>query len=66
MTVTVNGASRELAEGMTISDLLVELGLGSGWVVVEVNREVVDRGALSSRVLADCEVVEIVKAVAGG
>lgn len=66
MTLTVNGDTREIAGSMTVEELLVELGLGPGWVVVEVNREVVGRANHGAWRLLDGDVIEIVKAVAGG
>ena len=66
MNLSVNGQVRELADGATVADLLADLGLGSGWVVIELNRAVVERPQHTSTVLVDGDVVEVVKAVAGG
>lgn len=66
MTITVNGDPRELAEGTTAAALVESLGLGTGWVVVEINRSVVPRAEIAEVVLNEGDVVEIVKAVAGG
>jgi sulfur carrier protein len=66
MTITVNGASRDVPEGWSVTDLLADLGLGAGWVVVERNGEAVARARLGDVVLADGDVIEIVRAVAGG
>ncbi len=62
----VNGGPVELAEGSTVDDLLVALGLGGKWVVVERNREPVARADLSTTVLAEDDRIELVRAVAGG
>jgi sulfur carrier protein len=66
MQVRVNGAPRELPAGATVMALLDELGLGAGWVVVERNGEALLRSALGATELADGDVLEIVRAVAGG
>lgn len=66
MTVVVNGAARELPEGSTAGDLLRDLGLGSGWVVVERNGEALLRSEVDGVPLADGDVLEVVRAVAGG
>ena len=66
MTVVANGDPIELADGSTVDDLLVALGLGGKWVVVERNREPVARADLATTVLADGDRIELVRAVAGG
>ena len=66
MKVIANGDPVELAEGSTVDDLLVALGLGGKWVVVERNREPVARADLPITVLAEGDRIELVRAVAGG
>ena len=66
MRVRVNGADRDLADGTTLPDLLASLGLGTGWVVVERNGAALLRAEAEGTVLADGDVLEIVRAVAGG
>ncbi|HVF20634.1 MAG TPA: sulfur carrier protein ThiS [Mycobacteriales bacterium] len=66
MQLTVNGESRELADGSTAGDLLREFGLTGGWVVVECNGEALLRSEVDVTVLADGDVVELIRAVAGG
>ena len=64
--VRVNGEDRELAEGTTVTGLVELLGLGTGWVVVERNGEPVDRSRMGTTALSDGDVLEVVRAVAGG
>jgi sulfur carrier protein len=66
MRVTVNGAARDLADGTSLPALLADLGLGTGWVVVERNGTALLRAEADATVLADGDVLEIVRAVAGG
>ena len=66
MQVTVNGEPRELADGTTLPALLASLGLGTGWVVVERNGVALLRREAERTVLADGDVLELVRAVAGG
>jgi len=66
MDVRVNGEVRSLPEGMTLPALLADLGLGTGWVVVERNGVALLRSEAERTVLADGDVLEIVRAVAGG
>ncbi len=66
MKVIANGDPVELADGATVEDLLTALGLGGKWVVVERNREPVERAHLGVTVLAEGGKIELVRAVAGG
>ena len=66
MKVRVNGDERALADGTTLPALLHDLGLGTGWVVVERNGTALLRREAEETVLADGDVLEIVRAVAGG
>jgi sulfur carrier protein len=66
MKVFANGDPVELAEGATVEELLVALGLGGKWVVVERNREPVARADLATTVLVEGDRIELVRAVAGG
>ena len=66
MKVVANGDPVELAEGATVDDLLVALGLGGKWVVVERNGAPVARAELAATSLADGDRLELVRAVAGG
>lgn len=66
MNVRVNGADRELPDGTTLPALLADLGLGAGWVVVERNGVALLRSETERTTLEDGDVLEIVRAVAGG
>ena len=66
MRVLANGDPVDLRDGATVDDLLVALGLGGKWVVVERNREPVARADLATTVLVEGDRIELVRAVAGG
>ena len=66
MRVIVNGEPREMPAGTTLPGLLAELGLATGWVVVERNGSALLRSEAERTVLADGDVLELVRAVAGG
>jgi sulfur carrier protein len=66
MRVTVNGEDRELPEGITLAELLAQLGVNRSTVVVERNGRVVGRGEHDAVCLAPCDRLEIVRFVAGG
>lgn len=64
--ITVNGEARAIAAPTALADLLAELGLRPGMVVVELNGVALTRGEAQRAVLGDGDVVELVRAVAGG
>lgn len=66
MNIVVNGQSRQVADGMTVAELLDTLNLATRYVAVEVNLEVVPRQTHAQRQLADGDRLEIVTLVGGG
>jgi sulfur carrier protein len=66
MLVTVNGTPRDLPPGTTVTALLEELGLVVGSVVVEHNGTALLRSEVPAAELHDGDVLELVRAVAGG
>jgi sulfur carrier protein len=66
MEVTVNGAPRDVPEGLTVRALVEHLGLTEGPVAVEVNREIVPRALHKEHLVASGDVIEIVHFVGGG
>jgi thiamine biosynthesis protein ThiS len=66
VNVVVNGRSRELADGATVSDLVAELGLTNRNVVVERNGEPLERARFAETEVGDGDRLEIVRAVPGG
>jgi sulfur carrier protein len=66
VTITINGASRDLSAPMTIDALLDELRLRRELVAVELNRKLVRRLEFGEQVVADGDQVEIVEFVGGG
>lgn len=67
ITLTVNGAPRELARNSTIASLLGSLKIDPRLVVIEHNRSILrDKDEYPSRELENGDVVEIVHFVGGG
>jgi sulfur carrier protein len=66
VNIVVNGEPRIAEPGTTLPELLAQLGLGVGWVVVERNGSALLRKEVEATVLADGDVLELVRAVAGG
>ena len=66
MTVMLNGEERSCREGLTVADLVAELGLGKRRVAVEVNREIIPREEYAQHRLQLGDVIEVVHFVGGG
>ncbi|AKC86181.1 sulfur carrier protein ThiS [Pseudoxanthomonas suwonensis] len=66
MDIALNGEPRTLQAGTTVTGLLQAEGLAGRRVAVEVNGEIVPRGAHAGRELHAGDVVEIVHALGGG
>ncbi len=65
MVILINGEKKEVSAG-TVERLLQELGIRSGRVVVELNRDVISREAHAATPLKEGDSVEIVHFVGGG
>ena len=66
MRVRLNGEPRELRAGVTIADLIADLGVAERRIAVELTRDVVAREAYDARVLREGDEVEIVHFIGGG
>ncbi len=66
MRVRVNGATREIADGATVADLLAALDRPATGIAVAVNGEVCTRARHDRTVLPADADVEILTAVQGG
>lgn len=64
--IRVNGEIRRLAAGTALADFLTEQDVPAQFVAVAVNSEVVPRADHACTILADGDVVEIVRMVGGG
>lgn len=66
MEIIVNGDTRQVKAGVTLSQLVAQMGFGGKRVAAEVNLEIVPRGQHDSRRLQPGDRVEIVVAIGGG
>ena len=66
MELVVNGETRTMAEGLTVSQLLAELQVIPERVVVEVNLTILKRAQHANRILEEGDRVEIVQFIGGG
>ena len=64
--VRINGEHRRVAEGISIADLVREIGFDPVRVAVERNLEVVPRSTLADVKVQDGDDFEIVRFVGGG
>jgi thiamine biosynthesis protein ThiS len=66
VTLTVNGAAKSVPDGLTLDQLVRELGLERNPIAVELNRQVVPRDRHGDTRLAEGDRLEIVTLVGGG
>jgi len=66
MKIVVNGLERECRPGLTIAELLKDLGVDVRRVAVERNLEIVPRSRHAETPLAEGDKLEIVTFVGGG
>ena len=66
MEIAVNGEARRLDRMLTVTELLVELGLEPKKIAVERNLEIVPKSRFDVERLADGDRIEIVQFVGGG
>ena len=64
--VVVNGESRQVENGLSVTQLLEALGLQPQLVVVEHNREILDRGRYPATAVRAGDNLELVHFVGGG
>ena len=62
----VNGELFEFREGMTVSNLIAEMGFSEAMVAVELNLDILPRDSFSSTVLKENDCIEVVRFVGGG
>ena len=66
MRIEINGEPREVAEAMTLLDLIEHLGLDARKIALERNLEIVPRSAYPEIQLGDGDSLEIVHFIGGG
>ena len=66
MQVTLNGEPRQVRDGLTVAELVSDLGLRARRIAVEINLGVLARDDYARRALRDGDVVEIVQFIGGG
>lgn len=67
MTITVAGNKKDVAEGLTVAQLVIDENVETPqYVTVTINDEFVESGAFESTVLNDGDVVEFLYFMGGG
>jgi sulfur carrier protein len=66
MHIILNGASREVPDNLSASELLMSLGLAEKRLALEINREIVPRSCFENHIISPGDAVEIVHAIGGG
>ena len=64
--VQVNGKERQVDRGLTVRGLLEQLELHPGMVVVELNREILERDSYDGVDVSEGDTIELVHFVGGG
>lgn len=65
MLVIINGVETELADTVTVANLIKQLEL-TGRIAVELNKQIVPRSEFESRLINNGDMIEIVHAIGGG
>ena len=66
MQVTINGETKEIAEGLNVATLMAELGVEPGQVAVEKNGEIVPKSTHAKAPIESGDSIEIVRFIGGG
>ena len=66
LALTVNGESRAVPPGSSVTDLLGLIGLAERKVAVERNLEIVPRSLYATTLLCQGDAIEIVHFIGGG
>jgi len=66
VTVVINGESREVPLGLTVNEMLAQLGIPAGRVAIEYNQDILPRSRWDQTHIKHGDRFEIVHFVGGG
>ena len=66
MKLILNNESRDFSDGITVRELLDQIGLSGQFVAVERNREIVPYQTFAETILKEGDALEVVTLVGGG
>ena len=66
MRITVNGQAMDVADALTVAELLERLAVTQTYTAIAVNRDVTPRSQYTTLVLREGDKIEIVRPMGGG
>ncbi len=66
MELTVNGETRQLAQPLSVAQLVAKLGMAERRIALELNGEILPRSEFGQTLLTGGDTLEIVQAIGGG
>ena len=66
MKLLINGENKEFVDGLSLEELIHQLGVRKETVVAEVNRQIVQNEKRAECKLSDGDQVELIQFVGGG
>jgi sulfur carrier protein len=66
MNLLINGENRAFSDGISLEELIRQLGVRKETVVAEVNRKIVQNDRRAECKLADGDQIELIQFVGGG
>ena len=66
MKISLNGEPKELAQPVTLQELLDQLQIPAGRVACEVNLKIIKRAFYADTRVQDGDTIEIIQAIGGG
>jgi sulfur carrier protein len=66
LKLLINGELKEWGDGLTLEELIKQLGVRKETVVAEVNRRIIQAGQRADCKLSDGDQVELIQFVGGG
>jgi sulfur carrier protein len=66
MKLIVNGENKEFSDGITLDELILQLGIKKEAVVAEVNRHIVQPQMRGKHKLSEGDQIELIQFVGGG
>ncbi|HEY5039154.1 MAG TPA: sulfur carrier protein ThiS [bacterium] len=66
MKLLINGENKEFANGLSLEEIIRQLGVRKETVVAEVNRQIIQTDKRAALKLSDGDQVELIQFVGGG
>jgi len=66
LKLLINGENKEFSEGLTLEELIRQLGVRKETVVAEVNRQIIQNERRAECKLTDGDQIELIQFVGGG